>query len=111
MEKLMSILNEPSVPQIDPAIRAANMLKNQARQAFQSMVMTFNQGSRNFWRNPMATPTEIASCLGTDAKEIFELHAKLGALLASVQPESIAEGASVVGSFTMNEDGSVTITE
>jgi hypothetical protein len=47
--------------------------------------------------------------LGSDAKEIFELHAKLGALIASVKPEAISEGSAVVGNFTMNDDGSVTI--
>jgi len=37
------------------------------------------------------------------------LHGKLGALLASVKPEAVADGVSVVGQFTMNEDGTVTI--
>jgi hypothetical protein len=106
----MSILNQPQVPEVDPAVRAANMLKNQARQTFQQMAMAFNQGANNFWKNPRVTPAEISVALGTDAKEIFELHAKLGTLLASIKPESIAEGASAVGQFTMNEDGTVTIT-
>lgn len=105
----MSILNQPSVPEVDPAVRAANMLKNQTRQTFQQMVMAFNQGANNFWKNPRATPAEIAAALGSDAKEVFELHAKLGALLASVKPEAIAEGSGVVGQFTINEDGTVTI--
>jgi hypothetical protein len=107
----MSVLNQPQTPEVDPAIRAANMLKRQTRQTFQQMVMAFNQGANNFWNNPRVSPTEIADALGVDAKEIFELHAKLGTLLASVQPEAIAEGASVVGQFTMNEDGTVTVTE
>lgn len=105
----MSILNQPSVPEVDPAVRAANMLKNQTRQTFEQMVMAFNQGSNNFWKNPRVTPQQIAAALGTDAKEVFELHGKLGALLASVKPEAVADGASVVGQFTMNEDGTVTI--
>lgn len=105
----MSILNQPSVPEVDPAVRAANMLKNQTRQTFQQMVMAFNQGSNNFWKNPRVTPQQIATALGTDAKEVFELHGKLGALLASVKPEAVADGASVVGQFTINEDGTVTI--
>lgn len=105
----MSILNGPSVPEVDPAVRAANMLKNQTRQTFQQMVMAFNQGANNFWKNPRSTPAEIAAALGSDAKEVFELHAKLGALLASVKPEAIAEGSGVVGQFTINEDGTVTI--
>lgn len=105
----MSILNQPSVPEVDPAVRAANMLINQTRQTFQQMVNAFNQGANNFWENPRVTPQQIATALGTDAKEVFELHAKLGTLLASVKPEAIAGSVSAVGQFTMNEDGTVTI--
>lgn len=105
----MSILNQPSAPPVDPAVRAANMIRNQTRQTFQNMVISFNQGAKMFWNNPQASPSDIASALGVDAKEIFELHAKLGSLLASVKPESIVEGSGVVGQFTTNEDGTVTI--
>lgn len=103
----MSILNQPKP--ITPADRAANELKNSARQTFYSMVASFNNGSKNFWKNASATPEQIAQSLGADAKEIFELHAKLGALIASVKPEAIAEGSNIVGDFTINDDGTVTI--
>jgi hypothetical protein len=105
----MTILNQPQVPQVDPAVRAANMLKNNVRQTFNMMVQAFNQGAKNFWINPQVSPEQISAALGTDAKEVFELHAKLGQLLASVKPESIAEGSSVVGNFTINDDGTVTV--
>lgn len=105
----MSILNQPSNPQIDPATRAANMLKNNARQTFNMMAQAFNQGSKNFWNNPNSSPQEIAAALGNDAREIFELHYQLGTLLSTIKPESITEGSSVIGQFTMNDDGTVTI--
>lgn len=107
----MSVLNNPAPVEIVPAVRVANQLKNQARMTFQQLVNSFNQGAQSFWKNPRATPAEIAAALGTDAKEIFELHGKIGALLATVKPEAIAAGASVVGSFSYNEDGSVTVSE
>jgi hypothetical protein len=71
----------------------------------------FNAGSINFWNNPKATPTQIADALGTDAKEVFELHYALGQLIGSVKPQVISSGLSLIGQFTMNEDGTVTITE
>ena len=55
------------------------------------------------------TPDEIAAALGTNAQEVFALHYKLGQLIGSVKPEAIAEGFSLVGEFTYNEDGSVTV--
>ena len=105
----MSILGQPSVPEVDPAVRVANMIKNQTRQAFRQMLMAFNRGSNNFWKNPVVTPQQIATALGTDAKEVFEIHFKIRDLLASVKPEAIEQGDSVVGQFTLNEDGTVTI--
>ena len=63
-----------------------------------------------FWQNPQGlTPDEIAAALGTNAQEVFALHYKLGQLIGSVKPEAIAEGFSLVGEFTYNEDGSVTV--
>ena len=74
------------------------------------MVNSFNQGSEIFWDNRNgALPSDIASELGNNAKEVFELHYKLGQLLATVNPNSIAKGVDLVGNFTINEDGTVTI--
>lgn len=108
----MSILDRIDNPQpeIPESKKAADRLKQLTRQTFQQMVMAFNQGSIIFWNNPNGvSPSEIASELGTHAKEIFELHAKLGALLSSVKPESIEPGLSVVGTFSTNDDGTITV--
>jgi hypothetical protein len=106
----MSILDSNNIPNpVPPAKMAANRLINMTRQTYNQMVQSFNQGSQVFWKNNGASPAEIAAELGTDAKEVFELHYKLGQLIATVKSEAIVEGASLVGNFTMNEDGTVTI--
>ena len=107
----MSILDNNNPPQPMPVARlAADRLVNQTRMTYQQMVQAFNQGAKIFWNNPMgASPQDISLELGTKAKEIFELHYKLGQLIGSVKPEAIAEGVGIVGNFTMNEDGTVTI--
>lgn len=107
----MSILNPQPAPQVDPAARIAAQLKQQARNAFQQLVGVFNQSAQAFWTNPRAKPSEVAAALGTDAKEVFELHGKIGALLAEIKPEAIAEGLAAVGQFTYNQDGTVTVVE
>jgi len=105
----MSILdNNPQTPS-DKAIKIANNIKGTTRQTFQMMANAFNAGSKNFWNNPHSTPTQIAEALGTDAREVFELHYALGQLINSIKPESIQQGWDVIGQFTMNEDGTVTI--
>jgi hypothetical protein len=104
----MSILDNNQSP-IDKSIQISNHIKNTTRFTFQSMVNAFNNGSQTFWNNPRATPSEIAAALGTDAKEVFELHYALGQLVGNVKPEAISTGLGLIGQFTMNEDGTVTI--
>jgi hypothetical protein len=87
----------------------AQALKTQAKSVYLNMVNTFNRGSKMFWNNPNATPEQLSAALGNDAKQLFELHYQLGQLIATVNPADIAIGASVIGQFTMNEDGTVTI--
>lgn len=107
----MSILDINPAPQLTDAQIIANTLKDATIQTFQMMVNSFNSGAKTFWDNPQASPSEIAQELGSNAREVFQLHYMLGQLIGSVKPESIAEGWSLVGQFTMNEDGTVTIIE
>lgn len=109
----MSILDGPINPNAHlPAnILAANVMRQQARSVYTYLVHTFNEGSKRFWANPNATPAEIAQALGQDGKEIFELHGKLGALLATVRPADIEEGTSIVGPFSYSEDGRIVLPE
>lgn len=106
----MSILNNPP-PQLTEAQVVANTIKSAAVQTFEMMVNSFNSGSIMFWNNPSASPSQIAQELGTDAREVFQLHYMLGQLINNIKPEAIAGGWSLVGQFTMNEDGTVTIIE
>lgn len=87
----------------------AQALRVQARNIYRNMVLAFNRGSKMFWQNPNATPQQIALALGTDGKELFELHYKLGQLLISVDQNQINEGLSVIGQFDMNPDGTVSV--
>lgn len=106
----MSILDNGPGNIVPPATRVANQLINMTVRSYQQMVETFNRGAIMFWQNPQGlTPDEIAAALGTNAQEVFQLHYKLGQLIGSVKPEAIAEGFSVVGEFTYNEDGSVNV--
>lgn len=108
----MSVLDNPTPPPPVPhAVRVANQLKQTTRQTFNQLVQVFNQGAKQFWSNPHATPAEIAAALGPQGAEVFQLHGKIGQLLAQVKPESIAPGMAVVGEFTYNEDGTLTVIE
>ena len=105
----MSVLDPETSPAIDPATRIANQLKQNARNTFRNLTISFSQNSKLFWQNPNATPQDIAAALGTDGVELFQLHAKIGTLLAEIKPESVVAGLAIVGEFTYNEDGSLNI--
>lgn len=105
----MSVLDNGNIRE-SKSVKAANSLRLITKNTFDQMVSAFNQGVVIFWENQDgASPTQIASALGTDAKEIFELHYKLGQLIVSVKPEAVMSANSLIGNFTMNEDGTVTV--
>lgn len=107
----MSILEEntPEENQLSIAKIAAEDIVKQTRKTFNQMVKMFNSGSETFWANPKGLkPSEIATELGSDAQEVFQLHFLLGQLIQMVKPESIEKGLNLIGTFTMNEDGTVT---
>lgn len=106
----MSVLETPVVDTVPEAVKIANNLKREAQMAYQTLISVFNGGAYQFWQSTTATPTEIAAALGADGKELFQLHAKIGALLAEVNPAVIADGLAVVGQFTYNEDNSINVT-
>jgi hypothetical protein len=106
----MSILD--NIGENSAADQVSSRIKNQTKQTFQNMVNAFNEGSKTFWQNPRGlTPTQIAEALGTDGKEIFQLHYKLGELIASIKPEAINEGLSLIGSFSYSEDNRIIIND
>ena len=107
----MSILDNLNPQNPTPSEAAAQKIVNQTRETFRLMTRSFNEGSKMFWQNLRATPSEIAEKLGTDAREVFELHYALGQLISNIKPEAISEGWSAIGEFIMNEDGTVTVLE
>ena len=108
----MSVLDNPNPLLLTVPELAANHLRQRTRQAFQNMAREFNDGAIMFWQNPKgASPQEIAAALGPDAKEIFELHWALGELLGKIRPDAISAGLAALGSFELNDDGTVTVLE
>lgn len=101
----MSVLDQA------PAAAIADAIRRDARDTFGLLQRIFTNGARTFWANPAATPQEIAAALGTSGVELFQLHWRIGELLASIRPEAIADGMAVVGAYTLNEDGTVTVVE
>lgn len=107
----MSILDNVQENLSPPEIIAKNII-NQTRYTYSQMLRAFNEGTKTFWQNQNGiSPADIATALGSNAKEVFQLHYALGQLLGSIKPEAITNSLNIIGQFTMNEDGTVTIIE
>lgn len=104
----MSVLN-PATPSKTAAELVADGLRDRARTTYLDLIRIFNGTAQEFWRNSQVSPQDIATALGVDAVEIFQLHAKIGALLAEINPAVIANGLAVVGDFSYNADGTIEI--
>jgi hypothetical protein len=108
----MSFLNDAPAPINPSPEQIAEELKQDARTTYRRLRNVFTLGAEKFWRNPHATPEALALALGTDGQEVFQLHAKIGELLAQVDPEIVTSVMqNTVGQFVYEEDGSVRVVE
>ena len=105
----MSILENGMSFQDPESKRVAKELIFTTKRTYNAMIQAFNGGSLSFWTQSPEDQQASLDVLGTNAREVFELHGKLGSLLAEIDPEKIQDGLSVVGAFTYNEDGTVTL--
>lgn len=108
----MSLIDNLTNPVEDPSAekRAAQRLIEMTKFTYEEMVRTFNEGSKLFWDNDEGiSASGINAELGANASGVFYMHARLGDTIALIDPSAITDGLSVVGSFTQNEDGTVTL--
>lgn len=108
----MSLLDQAPEAVKTPAEITADTLKTHVRQTYQYIVAAFTEGARVFWANQNGIPAAtIADALGTDGRELFELHWHLGQFIAAIKPTAVNDGFSVVGEFAYTEDGQVIIAD
>ena len=104
----MSILNrqdnQPSHQKI-----AADTIKETAFVINKRLLRVFAEGVNTMWSHPHVSAQQVCDELGTDAKEVFELHSALGQFLEANSPDDISGIKSKIGSYTVNSDGTVTI--
>jgi hypothetical protein len=109
---LVSTLHATSLfdAQQTPAQKIAVSLDAHANKTLDRMVWSYNQAMRDFWNNEEATPQEISDVWGTGAAARFIANGRLRAAINSIAPGASAEGDALQGTFTINADGTVTIT-
>jgi hypothetical protein len=104
----MSILTRPESNTITPEMVSKNLI-SQAKRTFDGMKREYEEGLRRFWKNPNATPQQIATALGADAAELFMAHWVLATAITQADATATLTDVATLGTFTINQDGTVTI--
>lgn len=115
----MSLIN----PTPSPAAQAVAQMANQVQNAYNAAFNAWRAAVMATWKNPVIgnTPQAIASAMGTDAVNNFTASGDTASYLSS-QSKLLFDAATdaknqaaitavnaVIGAFTANSDGSVTI--
>jgi hypothetical protein len=95
-------------PIVTPAQRKAAQLKQFPAAQFNQLLTAWKQQVSLLWDDQ--DPQAILDVIGTDGAELFTLSASLAAFLESQKEDCTAATLAKVKPFTVEQDGSVTIT-
>jgi hypothetical protein len=100
-------------PSLTKPQKAAARIRGDIQRAFMQMKNTFNMTVMQIWNNPdpELTPQAIIAEFGTDAAELFGLSNAMIGLMNTFAGAEISTIIPAKYSVTVNEDGSITITE
>lgn len=91
-----------------PAQRAAEHLLAGPQALFNLMFQQWRAKLDLLWKNP--SPQAVLDEVGTNAAELFALSAQMAAFLETLKNGSTAAALAQIKPFTVNPDGTVTIT-
>ena len=76
---------------------------------FQTIQQGFSQVFASVWANPELTPQEVMDAFGSDAVALFQFANAFQNVMNTLQPGVLIQAPPKA--FTINQDGTVTITE
>lgn len=106
----MSILNKQldNTPSVE---KVANNLINKVQVDYHYVVNSYEESLKRFWKNPLGyTPQEVATALGEDGGELFQMHGHLYNFIKNVNPSAELTEVATLGTFTIDGDGNITVT-
>lgn len=113
----MSLLSPPPLPPQPTQAQLAQLQRNFLEQSFvlltkapYNMFLMWKSGVELIWKNSQGlTPAQVVTFLGTSAVELFSMSADFAALLEKHSPGITADVVALIGPFTPNSDGSITV--
>jgi hypothetical protein len=102
-------LNLINQPQLTPAEQVLLLMQKTDEEVILFVAIKAREAFNSFWRNPSATPFEIAERLGTNAANVFSRHAATVKFLLSQNPGILApEDYTPPIPYRLETDGSLT---
>lgn len=106
----------PEPPEFNPereASRLRSLLLSDAKEGYRLLCRLQKQGIERVWHHPRLSPQEAVDALGGDAARVFQAH---GALTHAITAIAALDGSEPdillpTFSFTVNQDGTITIGE
>lgn len=69
-------------------------------QSFEALVLAYKARYNDFWRNPVATPTEIANAMGVQGLAFFTNAEIMRQAIESTRPDSLIDHSGVLPGWT-----------
>lgn len=85
-------------------------LARETKDVYESLVRKYNDIMNRFWENHELTPQEVSDALGTDAYSLFLYGNAMSTLIMTVNPSETRLKVPK-NAFTINQDGTVTISD
>lgn len=92
---------------VDAATAAAKQVDTIGQTLLQQNLRMYTAAFNTFWKNPNATPAQIAAVWGTGAMARFAAHKAIGDAILTAAPNTVLPAPPY--QYTLNADGSITI--
>lgn len=87
---------------------AAGRIKSDSSRLFAQLLSAWRDDVVAVWNNPNATPQQVFDQLGTQGGATIDISSKTAAYLESLKPGCTSPVNALIGTYTVNTDGTVT---
>ena len=104
----MALIDQSTIT-LTKSMRANRRMKETAFRQYKAAVRAYEDALHSFWKDEALTPQQMADALGTEASQYFQFYGALRTFILDVNPNQELTPVSSYGTFTVNQDGTVTI--
>jgi hypothetical protein len=85
------------------------VIKAGIQRSFDSILKNFDENFKLVWQNRQLTPQQVFDAFGVEAVQLFQLAGAIQQMMNTLKPGCLPQ--TPPKPFTINEDGTVTVSE